>query len=136
MLCREARPSATPNSRSSHLSTPLHQVPAVQFLTVVVALVLWSGLRFHPLLAWLLAVNSFGFLLYGADKFFARKGWRRVSEADLLLYTVVGGTMGTWLGMRVFRHKTRKQSFRRSFGIIVAIQAALLAAFLWGRFGR
>lgn len=111
-------------------------MPAVQFLTVVVALVLWSGLRFHPLLAWLLAVNSFGFLLYGADKFFARKGWRRVSEADLLLYTVVGGTVGTWLGMRAFRHKTRKQSFRRSFGIIVAIQAALLVAFLWGRFGR
>jgi len=110
-------------------------VLAVQFLTVVLVLTLWSGLRTHPAIAWLVAVNVFGFALYGADKLFAKRQWRRVSEADLLLYTVVGGTLGTWLGMRAFRHKTRKQSFRRSFAIVVAIQGALLAAFLWGRFG-
>lgn len=108
----------------------------VQLLTVITALTLWSGLQWHFILAWLLAVNLFGFVLYGCDKQFAKRGWRRVSEADLLLYTLAGGTPGTWLGMRVFRHKTRKQSFRRAFAIIVGLQVILLAVWLWGRFGR
>ncbi|MBL6764720.1 MAG: DUF1294 domain-containing protein [Verrucomicrobiae bacterium] len=99
----------------------------VQFLTVVVAFSVWSGLRAHPLAAWLLTVNAFGFGVFGCDKFFAKRGWRRVSEADLLVYTLVGGTLGTWLGMRAFRHKTRKESFRKAFRIVVAGQGLLLA---------
>ena len=108
----------------------------VQFFTVLAAAGLWSGLRMHPAIAWLVAANVFGFILYGCDKFFAKRGWRRVSEADLLLYTLLGGTVGTWLGMRAFRHKTRKQSFLRSFGIIAFSQIGLVAVWLGWMFFR
>lgn len=111
-------------------------MPGFQLLTVLVAIGLWSGLRWPGAAAWLAAANLFGFALYGADKFFARRGWRRVSEADLLLYALLGGTAGAWLGMRTFRHKTRKRGFRRAFAIIVILQGVLLGAFLWGRLGR
>jgi len=94
---------------------------------------LWWGLGWHPFASWLIAANAMAFSVFGVDKFNARKKWRRVSEADLLYCSLIGGSPGAWLGMRTFRHKTRKTEFRKTYRIIVGVQIAGVFAYLWFR---
>ena len=49
---------------------------------------------------------------YGVDKFQARREGRRVRESTLLWQLFLCAPVGAWVGMRWFRHKTRKDSFR------------------------
>ena len=58
------------------------------------------------ILYYLLAVNIATFFLYGIDKYKARKGRWRISEATLLMMAVIGGSIGAWGGMRLWHHKT------------------------------
>lgn len=55
-------------------------------------------------LYYLLAVNSLTFLLYGIDKYKAKKGRWRISEATLLTMAAIGGSIGAWAGMRSCHH--------------------------------
>lgn len=58
------------------------------------------------------AVNVIGFFAMGVDKAKARaKAWR-IPEKTLLTIAVIGGGLGVWLGMEVFRHKTRHWYFK------------------------
>lgn len=51
------------------------------------------------------------FTLYGADKFFAIKGKRRISEKSLLISAFVLGGVGAFVGMHFFHHKTKHTIF-------------------------
>jgi len=64
-----------------------------------------------PLLIAALLVNIIAFLLYGIDKYKAKKQLWRIPEATLILFSAVGGGMGSLLGMTVFRHKTKHTKF-------------------------
>ena len=75
-------------------------------------------------LGYLLAINLLAFGLYGLDKRKASKGLWRISEARLLLVAALGGSLGAWLGMRVFRHKTRKMKFFVGVPLIFVLQIA------------
>jgi uncharacterized membrane protein YsdA (DUF1294 family) len=57
-------------------------------------------------------VNVVAFGAFGVDKWLARRNGRRIPEAWLLSLAFATGLGGAWLGMNVFRHKTRKTSFR------------------------
>lgn len=74
-----------------------------------------------------LAADVIMFLLYGSDKRKAAKGRWRISERSLLSGAIFGG-IGAYLGMLVFRHKTRKTAFRILLPFYAGIQAAVL---LW-----
>ena len=87
----------------------------------------WYGL----LLCWLLAVNAIAFCYYGYDKGRARSAQSRVPEVVLHAQALAGGTLGAYAGMRLFRHKTIKGSFRIVFWTIAVLQAGLLAAALY-----
>ena len=63
------------------------------------------------LVYWLILVNLTAFILYGYDKSCARKNKRRVPEKTLLFWAWIGGSIGAFLGMRVFHHKTLKPKF-------------------------
>ena len=63
------------------------------------------------LVYYLFAVNTFAFILYGLDKSYARKNKRRIPEATLLFLAWIGGSIGAFLGMHIFRHKTQKRKF-------------------------
>lgn len=95
------------------------------FLTLGLA----TGLSLDILLAWLVAINLITWLMYGYDKAIAGSKMRRVPERTLLLSALVGGTVGAWLGMRMFHHKTAKNSFQGKFWLIVGIQAAILVVY-------
>lgn len=103
-------------------------------IAVGLALLFGIGLNFHWLVAWLVSVNLIAFVVYFLDKQFAKRRRRRISEADLLYYTLIGGTVGATLGMKVFRHKTQKKTFRRWYWGIVALQGLLLGIWLWASF--
>ena len=77
------------------------------------------------ILGYLLAVNITSFLLYGIDKYKAKKGRWRISEATLLLMAVIGGSIGAWVGMRIWHHKTMHKKFKYGIPIIIILQVAL-----------
>ena len=77
------------------------------------------------ILGYLLAVNITSFLLYGIDKYKAKKGRWRISEATLLLMAVIGGSIGAWVGMRIWHHKTIHKMFKYGIPVIIIFQVAL-----------
>ncbi|BEV03417.1 MULTISPECIES: DUF1294 domain-containing protein [Chryseobacterium] len=77
----------------------------------------------------LTAINLFTFIIYGADKRKAEKHRRRISENTLLAVSALGGTVGAFLAMIIFRHKISKTSFVLKFGCIVLIQAVFIYLF-------
>ena len=77
------------------------------------------------ILGYLLAINIASFFLYGIDKYKAKKGRWRISEAILLLMAVIGGSIGAWAGMRLWHHKTMHKKFKYGIPIIIIIQVAL-----------
>ena len=79
------------------------------------------------ILYYLLAVNITSFLLYGIDKYKAKKGRWRISEATLLLMAVIGGSIGAWGGMRIWHHKTMHKMFKYGIPVIIIFQVALAA---------
>lgn len=60
---------------------------------------------------YLLLINAAGLFLMLADKRKAVKGRRRIPEASLMGAAMLGGSFGVLIGMRLFRHKTRKETF-------------------------
>ena len=79
------------------------------------------------ILGYFLAVNITSFLLYGIDKYKAKKGRWRISEATLLLMAVIGGSIGAWGGMRIWHHKTMHKKFKYGIPVIIIFQVALAA---------
>lgn len=82
----------------------------------------------HSCLAYyLLAINVVTFIVYGIDKYKAKKAKWRISEATLLLLAVLGGSIGAWMGMKVWHHKTMHKKFKYGIPAILLIQIALMA---------
>ena len=82
----------------------------------------------HSYLAYyLLAINAVTFIVYGIDKYKAKKAKWRISEATLLLLAVLGGSIGAWIGMKVWHHKTMHKKFKYGIPAILLIQIALMA---------
>lgn len=78
------------------------------------------------MLCWyLLIINVLAFVCYGLDKLKAKRNAPRVSELALLLLALAGGSVGAWLGMLVWRHKTKHAKFRFGVPILLLLQAAL-----------
>lgn len=82
------------------------------------------------LLSYFIAINLIGFALMGIDKYKARKRAFRIPEATLFTIAVIGGSIGSILGMYAFRHKTRHRSFVYGMPFILVIQIILMIAFL------
>jgi uncharacterized membrane protein YsdA (DUF1294 family) len=74
---------------------------------------------------YLLVINILAFVCYGLDKLRAKRNARRISERALLLLALVGGSVGAWLGMLVWRHKTKHAKFRFGVPILLLLQVAL-----------
>ena len=77
------------------------------------------------ILSYLLAVNITSFLLYGIDKYKAKKGRWRISEATLLTMAAIGGSIGALAGMRLWHHKTMHKKCKYGIPVIIILQVAL-----------
>ena len=76
------------------------------------------------------------FFTYGINKYKAKKGKWRISEATLLLMAVFGGSIGAWLGMKAFHHKTMHKKFYIEVPTIIILQLALTGWLAYNTFGR
>ncbi len=82
------------------------------------------------LFAYLIIINAAGWLIMRVDKDRARSGKFRISEASLFTVALIGGCIGMILGMRQFRHKTRKLRFTLGLPVILVGQAVLVWVYL------
>lgn len=78
-------------------------------------------------LYFLLTLNVVTFIAYGIDKQRARKGRWRISEQTLLLLPMIGGSVGGYLGMKIWRHKTQHKKFRYGLPAILIIHCAIVS---------
>ena len=107
MVMRLARTVAEPTAKNGFLFTIL-------------------GSKWGFLWLWLLIINVLALLAYGLDKLLAKlkehaPKTRRIPEKTLLLLAALGGGIGAWLGMELFRHKTQHRSFRICILLIICV---------------
>lgn len=77
------------------------------------------------LLAYLIIVNIAGILVMAIDKRKAIKKEWRIPEKMLFFTSIIGGSLGTWAGMYMFRHKTKHWYFCLGMPLIFFIHVAL-----------
>ena len=100
-------------------------------LFMIPALLFWK-----IVLLWLAVVNLAGFVLCWRDKRLAQGQRWRIPERTLLGICALGGGFGFWLGMGLFRHKTRHSAFRFGVPALCLLWLALLAAAIWLSLGH
>lgn len=77
-------------------------------------------------------LNITTFFLFWWDKRAAKQGDRRIRERTLLLFALMGGSLGAVTAQHLLRHKTRKQPFRGLLFAIIALHIA--AVVVWALF--
>lgn len=80
----------------------------------------------HIVITYLAVINVVTFFMYGIDKWKAKKSRWRISEMTLLMVAVIGGSIGAWLGMKAWHHKTLHKKFKYGIPLILIIQITLL----------
>ena len=100
-------------------------------LAILLALLIWWIFPFDGLLSWLIAINLVAFLTYWYDKSIAGSRRTRIPERVLLWLALILGSLGAWLGMRTFHHKTAKSSFQHRFWLVVIIQVVVVVIYYW-----
>ena len=80
----------------------------------------------NVLLYYLIVINVVTFLVYGIDKWKAKQGSWRISEATLLILAAIGGSIGALLGMKIWHHKTMHKKFKFGLPLILIIQIILI----------
>ena len=77
-------------------------------------------------LLYIIGINLISFILMGWDKYCAKKHYWRISEYNLLGLALLGGALGTLLGMITFHHKTKKKQFQILIPLFIIINIYLL----------
>ena len=80
--------------------------------------------------AYLIIINLVGFFISLDDKNAARKGRWRIPERTLFLISLIGGSVGMYISMRIFHHKTKHKRFMTGIPLIIAAQAAAAYFFI------
>ncbi|GKV54560.1 hypothetical protein NCCP2222_05070 [Sporosarcina sp. NCCP-2222] len=78
------------------------------------------------LIGWILFCSIWSCILMGYDKRQAKRKKRRIPEKTLWLFAIAGGGIGSYLGMQLFRHKTRHTSFRIGFLVLALLDITVL----------
>lgn len=86
--------------------------------------------KYIIIIAYLVIMNIIGIAVMGIDKSKAKRGAWRIKEATLFGVSFIGGSIGTLLGMYMFRHKTKHIYFVIGMPLILILHIAL-AVFLF-----
>ena len=85
----------------------------------------------YSILIYLAGINILTFFLFGIDKLKAKRSKWRVKESTLLWLSVLGGSIGAWLGMKTWHHKTLHSKFKYGIPLILFIQIAAVVGVLY-----
>ncbi|MCD8022871.1 MAG: DUF1294 domain-containing protein [Lachnospiraceae bacterium] len=86
------------------------------------------------LIAYIIIINLFGLIIMGVDKLKARRRKRRISERTLFTIAVLFGSIGIFIGMYLFHHKTKKLRFSIGIPAIMVAQILLVSLlYMWNR---
>ena len=77
------------------------------------------------ILLYIVLINILTFFIYGIDKLKAKKSKWRVPENTLIGMAIIGGSIGAWLGMKIWHHKTLHKKFKYGVPLILVAQTAL-----------
>ena len=80
----------------------------------------------HIVLIYFAMINVVAFFVYGIDKWKSQHDRWRVPESMLLGLAAIGGSVGAWLGMKVWHHKTQHKKFKYGVSAILVAQVALV----------
>ncbi len=83
----------------------------------------------EELIYYLTAINVLTFLVYGIDKWKAKKNKWRISESTLLTLAIISGSIGALLGMQVWHHKTMHKKFKYGVPLILLAQITLAVVY-------
>ena len=78
------------------------------------------------MMIYLVVINIVGYVLMGIDKDRAKRGAWRIPEKTLFACALLGGSLGTTLGMTHFRHKTKHWYFKYGMPLILVVQVLLI----------
>lgn len=83
------------------------------------------------IILYLTTVNLTGLILMGIDKLRARKRAWRIPESTLFVIALIGGSLGTTIGMHLFHHKTRHWYFLFGMPAILVMQIAIVLILMY-----
>ncbi len=84
---------------------------------------------------YLFILNLAGLLAMGVDKYRAKRHAWRIPEANLFLVSLLGGSIGTWAGMYLFRHKIKHRRFVILMPLICIVHVFLAVYVFYRLFG-
>ena len=82
---------------------------------------------------YLVVINIATFFTFGIDKLKAKRSKWRIREAALLGLAVLGGSVGAWLGMKVWHHKTLHKKFKYGVPAILIVQLAIAGYLIYAQ---
>ena len=82
------------------------------------------------LATYLVIMNLVAFAMMGIDKRKAMKKLWRIPESTLFIIAIIGGSIGSIIGMRVFHHKTRHWYFVYGMPLILLLQILFIIAII------
>lgn len=77
---------------------------------------------YFPFIVYFLAISLITAIVTATDKYKAKKGAFRISEATLFFLAIIGGALGEYLTMRLIRHKTLHKRFMIGLPLIIILQ--------------
>lgn len=78
------------------------------------------------LILYLIIINAIGCIIMLRDKYCAVNQLWRIPEKALLFVAIIGGSLGSYLGMKLFRHKTKHPVFYIGLPVILALHCIVL----------
>lgn len=84
---------------------------------------------------YLVSINVITYVVYGIDKWKAKKAKWRIRESTLLWMAAVGGSIGALFAMKILRHKTLHPQFKYGVPLMLVAQIAMGVAiwYFWMR---
>lgn len=75
---------------------------------------------------YLVVINILSLLMFGYDKFKAKRNGWRIPESRFLILGLLGGAVGIYLGMRIFRHKTKHTLFVLGIPLLMVVNLVII----------